>query len=493
MASAFILACVAILAVFVYRYFKNKRFNELLNKLPSPPGLPVLGHVSKFKKLEGLMDMITEYVDEYDGIVLLRPGPTIKYFAVADHRLVEYLCNSRKVVKSKRYRLFERWLGRGIFTFTTEYDQWKIHRNLITPAFHIQVLEQFVPTFNSVTDVFLEKLSENVNKTVDIFELVNLCALDIIAETALGVPLHAQTNSFSKYVNSLEELLRIIAVRSFSALKVHDWIFRLTNDYDKETEALKVLKGYTNSVIDAKQNTSRSNGATVNGIDKKRRLAVLDLLLEKKGVLTESELSNLVEGIMFAGHDTSGVAMAALFYLIALHPEVQDKAFEELRDIYGNDLEREVTYKDLQEMKYLEMVAKEALRLFPPAPIISKQLLEDYEFNGYIIPKGLNALVSIHSIHRREKYFPNPNKFDPERFSPENQSNITPFSYLPFGLGPRNCVGQKFAMLEMKAVVSKVLRKFKFLPVDDFKLTMIPQIVQKPKNGIFLKVVRRQY
>lgn len=68
----------------------------------------------------GLMDMITEYVDEYDGIVLLRPGPTIKYFAVADHRLVEYLCNSRKVVKSKRYRLFERWLGRGIFTFTTE-------------------------------------------------------------------------------------------------------------------------------------------------------------------------------------------------------------------------------------------------------------------------------------------------------------------------------------------------------------------------------------
>lgn len=101
-------------------------------------------------------------------------------------------------------------------------------------------------------------------------------------------------------MNSLEELLRIIAVRSFSALKVHDWIFRLTNDYDKETEALKVLKGYTNSVIDAKQNTSRSNGATVNGIDKKRRLAVLDLLLEKKGVLTESELSNLVEGIMFA-------------------------------------------------------------------------------------------------------------------------------------------------------------------------------------------------
>lgn len=77
--------------------------------------------------------------------------------------------------------------------------------------------------------------------------------------------------------------------------------------------------------------------------------------------------------------------MAALFYLIALHPEVQDKAFEELRDIYGNDLEREVTYKDLQEMKYLEMVAKEALRLFPPAPIISKQLLEDYEFSKYSI------------------------------------------------------------------------------------------------------------
>ncbi|XP_022913636.1 cytochrome P450 4C1-like [Onthophagus taurus] len=494
MSTVLVLLVTTIVAYLVHRYFKNKRFNDMLKKLPSPPAAPIVKHVKHFRKLEGMMEMIGGFLDEYDGMVLLHPGPNINYFAVADHKLLEYLCtNTKNVIKSPRYKLFERWLGENGL-FTAEGELWKKHRSLVTPAFHFQILEQFVDTFNAVSAEFIDILQTQVNKEIDIYHYVNLCALDIISETAMGVSVNAQRDSVSKYVHCVQEMLRIIAVRSFSPLKVHDWIFRLTSDYQKEEEAMRVLKGYTNSVIERKQKALDNGESRIVNQEKRRRLAYLDLLLENRGVsITDEDISNSVEGFMFAGHDTTAIAMGCTLYLLATHPDVQQRAFEELRDILGDDKNKVATYKDLQEMKYLEMVIKEALRLFPPAPIISKQILEDYEFNGYVLPKGLSILGMVHCIHRREKYFPNPNTFDPERFSPENQSKILPFSYLPFGAGHRNCVGQKFAMHEMKIVVSSVLRNFELLPIDGFKMVLVPQIVHKPKNGIKVKLVERKY
>ncbi|KAK9685622.1 Cytochrome P450 [Popillia japonica] len=144
-------------------------------------------------------------------------------------------------------------------------------------------------------------------------------------------------------------------------------------------------------------------------------------------------------------------------------------------------------------MRYLEKVIKEALRLYPSVPIFGRQLQEDAEFDGGIIPKGVTLTTFAYGMHRDPKLYPDPEKFDPERFTLENQSTRNPFAYVPFSAGPRNCIGQRFAMLELKAVISNVLRHFEILPADGYKPILIPNVVLKSLNGVEICLKERNF
>lgn len=200
---------------------------------------------------------------------------------------------------------------------------------------------------------------------------------------------------------------------------------------------------------------------------------------------------------------------------------------EELNDIFDNDKEKAPTYRDLQDMKYLEAVIKEAMRLYPPVPIFGRHLQENITFgkrtiytiifvliinlllDDKVIPAGTTLGVFSYGIHRDPTYFPNPEKFDPERFLSDNQKKL-PYAYIPFSAGHRNCIGnlfinvvlknteifyvagQKFAVLEMKSVVSRILRTYKILPVSPpHKLMLVAEIVLKSKNGIRVQIEKR--
>lgn len=181
-------------------------------------------------------------------------------------------------------------------------------------------------------------------------------------------------------------------------------------------------------------------------------------------------------------------------YNLSNHIDVQNKIVAELREIFAEDKFRNATNEDIQKMKYLEMAIKESLRIYTTAPFFGRQLEEDHVVNGYKLPKGAVLNFLIHGLHMDPKYFPEPEKYDPERHAPENSKKILNFTYLPFSAGARNCIGQKFAMLEMKSIMSKLLRHYEFLPTEPkHEIQISTAAVLSSKTGIRIRIKKREF
>ena len=180
-------------------------------------------------------------------------------------------------------------------------------------------------------------------------------------------------------------------------------------------------------------------------------------------------------------------------HAIASHPEVQEKLHEEIDRVFAGDTTRPCTMEDLEELEYLERVIKETLRLFPSVPFIGREVQEDFvHVDGTKILRGTTAAVFIHFLHRDPKHFPDPEKFDPDRFLPENSKGRSPYAYIPFSAGSRNCIGQRFALLEEKVILSWILRRFRLKThqsVAELRLSF--ELILRSENDVLVQLQPR--
>ncbi|KAF2897329.1 hypothetical protein ILUMI_08847, partial [Ignelater luminosus] len=489
---------VILITSWLLQYYKYEKF---LGKFKGPRPLPLFGNTLQFGKTTDLLPVLLDNRKKYGNVYKLYFGFSPPFLVISNVKFLEYLLGSTKILeKSLEYKFLYRWLGTGLLT--SESLKWKKHRKILTPAFHFQILEQFVDVFDHYGNILVKKLEQEVGKkSVDVYTYVTLCSLDVICATSMGTKVHAQDNSESKYVFSVKEMSRIIMDRMFSAPKRIDSLYYFSKDYQKETEALKVLHGYTDSVIRSrKQEIIKNNGQNdkvalgEDDIGRKERKTFLDILLQytKDGQsMTDAEIREEVNTFMFEGHDTTASAISFALYALAENPDVQRKVVEELRSIFGDDKDRPATHRELQEMKYLEMVIKETLRLYPSVPFYIRHVHEDVEYDGGIIPKGTNLMIFAYGLHRDAETFPETKRFDPERFTQENQVGRSPYAYVPFSAGPRNCIGQKYAMLEMKSLLAKVLRNYELLEVPEHKIVLASESVLKSATGMHVQLRKR--
>ncbi|XP_043488607.1 cytochrome P450 4C1-like [Polistes fuscatus] len=310
-----------------------------------------------------------------------------------------------------------------------------------------------------------------------------------VEETALGTQLTRNSELESEYRHAVHVYGSIAAYRSFKPWYLPETIFAFTQLARVQKKALNTLHNFSRNIIaERKHFHKQTNGKYLQiyenieeddifdkDLQSKKRLSMLDLLIAaswKDNQIDEEGIREEVDTFLFAGHDTIASAMTFALSLFAKHTDVQENIRDEVKSIMGED--NNLTISSLQKLSYLERCLKESLRLYPSVHLISRQISYDLQLKRYLIPPGTICEVNIYSLHRRPEYWPNPNVFDPDRFLPENIKGRHPYSYIPFSAGPINCIGQRFAMFELKLFVSFILYNFELEPVDELDDVTFP-------------------
>ncbi|NXA34952.1 CP4V2 protein, partial [Eudromia elegans] len=468
------------------------------------PCYPLLGNAPLFeRKGEGFFKQLQHYSEEFRKIPLLKlwVGP-LPVMILYDPDSVEVILSSSKhIEKSYFYKFLQPWLGTGLLTSTG--NKWRTRRKMITPSFHFAILNDFLEVMNEQGSILVEKLEKHVDKEpFNVFIDVTLCALDIICETAMGRNVGAQENKDSEYVRAVYRMSDLIQQRQKSPWLWPDCLYMLFKEGKEHERNLQILHNFTDTVIaekaaeleNSKQEKCDADGNCERSGPQKRK-AFLDMLLsatdDDGNKLSYRDIREEVDTFMFEGHDTTAAAMNWVLYLLGHHPEAQRKVHRELDEVFGNS-DRPVTMDDLKKLRYLECVVKEALRLFPSVPLFARSLQEDCYIKGYRVPKGTNVVIITYALHRHPEIFPDPEEFRPERFFPESCKGRHPFVYVPFSAGPRNCIGQRFAQMEEKALLALILRRFW---VDccqkPEELGLTGELIIRPNNGIWIQLKRR--
>ncbi|CAJ0587705.1 unnamed protein product, partial [Mesorhabditis spiculigera] len=479
----------------IYKFFAHiKRMREMGALLPgSDEENPIFGTATIWAQMDtaGILDWQFQQADKLraDGHNVLRANFAHEVFVIPlDGEAIKPILESKEeIVKGLGYDDIREYLNNGLLV--SDGKKWHTRRRLITPTFHFRHLESYVQSFNHHAKVFTEVISEFHGAEFDALPYIKRCALDIICDAAMGTTVNAQHNTKHPFVTALRDLLYVNTNRS---LKAQLWFYpyyRFSGMEKLFKDALKTLHGFSRQVI-AERKEKRALGQKTSG----NQTSFLDLLLESydAGDIDDQGVCEEVDTFMFEGHDTTSAGVAWGIWALAHHPEVQDKLYQEICDIVGGD-DEPVTSEHLKNMPYLEQVLKETFRLFPPVPAVNRRLQADFQSGPYVFPKG--AIVSIVPIilsRNKKVWGPDSLRFDPERFSEERGLKYGPFDYIPFSAGPRNCIGQKFALLETKVMFCWLVRTFLFSSSRRFEENRTgTEAVLVPTIGIPISAVRR--
>ncbi|EAT40476.2 AAEL007815-PA [Aedes aegypti] len=498
-----LLASVVVLSIGLAVYFYQQFANRLhyAAKIGGPKGYPLLGNSIQYgtKSPVEFLQEVQKTNEQCGKFYRLWIGPDL-IFPITDAKLA--ILSSQKLLdKSVQYDFIRPWLGNGLLTSTGR--KWHSRRKIITPTFHFKILEQFVEIFDQQSNIFVGQLKSKAQsgEDFDVFPVVTLCALDVICESAMGTKVNAQLNSDSKYVRAVKDMATVAMARSFKAFARFNFTFYFTPYRRMQDKALKVLHDYTDSVIRSRRLELAKGAFTKsdeneNDVGIRKKVAFLDMLLQATvdgRPLDDLEVREEVDTFMFEGHDTTTSAISFLIGILAKHPDVQQKVYDEVRNVIGDDLNVSVTLSMLNQLNYLDLVIKETLRLYPSVPIYGRMLLENQEINGTVFPAGSNLAIFPYFMGRDPEYFENPLEFRPERFAVETSAEkANPYRYVPFSAGPRNCIGQKFAVAEIKSLISKLVRHYEVLPPKQPNSErMIAELVLRPEGGVPVRIRSR--
>jgi len=491
-----LLIVVVLLLGWIQIYWDRKR--NLLH-IPGPTPLPIIGNAHLLAgPAETFMSAIYQLMEKHGRIVRIHLGSRPNVAITSAQAFEKILSSNKHISKGEDYRFLWDWLGLGLLTSTGA--KWHTRRKMLTPAFHFRILDNFADVMNRQSSVLCDLLAKkaDTNQEFDVFPLITHCALDIICETAMGRSINAQENSDTDYVRAIYRSSDLVFLRQRSPWLWNDWVYRASPAGRESRRHVDLMHRFTEQVIrERRQELMEDDSDTFDAVDelgRKKKVAFLDLLIrESKGglVLSDQDIREEVDTFMFEGHDTTAANMTFSLFLLASHPEIQRQCQEELDNLFqGSD--REVTHADLSGMKYLECCIKESLRLYQSVPIMSRTTGEDVHLDGYLIPANTNIILINFALHRDPEMFPDPDRFDPGRFSSDNPEKRHVYSYVPFSAGPRNCIGQKFAVMEEKIVLSSILRKFNLKCTTDAKdIPLLPELILRPKNGIHLSCYKR--
>uniref|UniRef100_A0A1I8PH65 Cytochrome P450 n=1 Tax=Stomoxys calcitrans TaxID=35570 RepID=A0A1I8PH65_STOCA len=503
----FIIALICL--VWGYKsHASSKRMRDVTQNISGPYVLPLLGYVTGVLKFtpKNILASLSSLMSKHGNVVKIWALNSL-FIMSADEELNEQvLASPKEMTKLTTYQLLHPWLGVGLLT--SDGKKWHSRRKIITPTFHFQILEDFLKVFDTQSTILVKCLEQKADgrTAFDIQPYIGLYTLDVVVETAMGTKVNAQTNNNLVYASAVHELTELLAVR-FARRYLHfDPVYAVLHPLQKlrTTKLLNTLHDFTKKVIVERRSLLEQNKGKLqsptedNDMGYKKRNVFLDVLLQARidgQPLSNEDIREEVDTFMFEGHDTTGSGLSFALHLLSRHPRVQNKIFEEIKQVYGNAKgEKDITLMSLNELKYTEWVIKESLRLYPPVPLVGRKIQEDFEYkhsklgNG-IIPAGTELFLFPCLLQRDPRMFSNPNDFLPERHATIQEKSS--MSTNPFSAGPRNCIGQRFAMYVMKITLLKIVEEYELLPLGE-NVQPIPNLVMASENGMQLGLRKRK-
>uniref|UniRef100_A0A663M7Q6 Cytochrome P450 family 4 subfamily B member 1 n=1 Tax=Athene cunicularia TaxID=194338 RepID=A0A663M7Q6_ATHCN len=472
-----VLGIIFVLLKVIQFYQERKKLIKALEAFPGPPKHWLYGHNHLVRRELGSVGIVS-WGEEYAYAFPRWFGPVLPSLIIHHPEYAKSILGRMgKSLPNIPYKFLVPWIGKGLLILNG--TKWFHHRKLLTPAFHYDVLKSYVDLMSDSVKVMLDKWEKKSmeKKSVELFQDVSLMTLDSIMKCAFSY----NTNYY--YIRAVYDLSYLVSnrVQTFS---FKDIFYDLTRKGHEFQNACKLAHNHTDKVIKERK-MLLSSESELDKIQKKRHLDFLDILLctkDANGVgLSDEDLRAEVDTFMFEGHDTTASGISWLFYCLSLYPEHQQRCREEIQGILGD--RDTIEWEDLGKMTYTTMCIKESLRLFPPVPSVSRCLSKPVTFSdGRSLPVGLN----IFAIHRNRDVWEDPEVYDPMRFSPENSTQRHSHAFLPFSAGSRNCIGQQFAMNEMKVALALTLLRFKLCPDPSKPPRLISQLILRSSNGIHL-------
>ncbi|XP_076612084.1 cholesterol 24-hydroxylase-like [Chaetodon auriga] len=463
--------------------------------IPGPPrdGF-FFGHSSslwKVMKNDGLLhDKFLEWSERYGPVCRINSLHYVFLTVTCPEATKEILMSPKypknKLAYTRLCSLFgQRFLGNGLVT-AQDHEQWYKQRRIMDPAFSSLYLRGLMGTFNERAEKLMIKLSDfaETKTEANMLHLVNCVTMDVIAKVAFGVDLDL-LNKSSPFPKAIETCLKGMLQHTrdtFFQVNPKNWPF-----INEMKEACRLLRTTGAKWINERK-TAMRNG---DDVPKDILTQIIKSAGKEESMTQEDEelmLDNFVT-FFIAGQETTANQLAFCIMELARHPDILEKVKKEVDEVIG--MKQDISYDDLGELTYLSQVLKETLRIYPTAPGTSRDVLEDIVIAGIHIPGGVICLFSSYVAGRLEKFFKDPLTFDPDRFHPDAPKPY--YSYYPFALGPRSCLGQNFAQMEAKVVMAKLLQRFDFTLLPGQTFDILDTLTLRPKSGVVCSVRHRSH
>jgi cytochrome P450 len=414
----------------------------------------------------------TRWAGEFGDIFYYRAIYLPVFFLNRPDLIEQFLITQNENFGKDRVIQNSRWfLGEGLLT--SEGPAWLRQRRLCQPAFHRERIASYAEPMTSFTEEMLAHWQDG--ETRDIHQDMMQLTLRIVAKVLFGVEVEAETRKVSAALNALMQY------SSGARMVLPPW-FRFL-PLPALARVRKSVRQLDETVFSIIQHHHSQNG---HGND---LLSILMSIRDEDGSrMSDQHLRDEIMTFMLAGHETTALALSWTWYLLSQNPEAEQKLHRELNTVLAG---RIPGYEDLPRLPYTDKVLKESMRLYPPAWGVGRVAIRNCTLDGYEVPAGANVVASQWVMHRNPRYFPNPNVFNPDRWSLEMTRSLPKFAYFPFGGGPRLCIGAGFATMEAALLLATIAQKIQLKHAPGHKAVPVPSITLRPKYGMQMTLQNR--
>jgi cytochrome P450 len=466
---------------------------------PGPKGGVLLGSLPEARR--DPLAFVLRVSAEYGDVVHVRLATFRVYLLNHPDDIEQVLVtHQHRFIKGRSLGRARRVFGNGLLT-----SDGALHarqRRLVQPAFQRFRLAPYAGAMVALAIDCRDKWTPG--DVVDMAAEMSRLTLAIAAQTLLGIDigaLHEAGETLETATSLLEvailplaplvDLLPLPHVRRLRAARAA--IDRMLDDVIAQRRSASLSGSLSPTPPSPERSEGRGTGRGGGAPRQIKQDDLLSMLLAAQNgngdSMSDLQLRDELTTILLAGHETTANALAFTWYLLARHPAIEQRVHQEIDAAVGD---RTPTIDDVPALTYTRMVFAEAMRLYPPAWLLGRVAVEDHEARGYRIPAGSLVVLSPWGVHRNEAYFPDPERFDPERWQADRVAGRPRFSYFPFGGGPRGCMGETFAWMEGVLLVAVLAQRWRFRLADESCVPELqPAITLKPKNGIRMRVEER--